>query len=95
MAQQLHNQYGFSYDNLKVLLGGWSGWQDASGADSKGYPIETTAAAPGAGKTPANRVGTPIPQIPNHGATVSSPGAGNNTATTPNLAPVPTAKTAP
>jgi 3-mercaptopyruvate sulfurtransferase SseA len=35
VAQKLHDTYGYSYDNLKVLLGGWSAWQGA------GYPTET------------------------------------------------------
>ena len=41
MAQKLHDQYGFSYDNLKVLLGGWNAWSAA------GYPTETSAAPSG------------------------------------------------
>jgi 3-mercaptopyruvate sulfurtransferase SseA len=39
VAQKLHDQYGFNYDNLKVLLGGWTSWQGA------GYPTEGTGAA--------------------------------------------------
>jgi 3-mercaptopyruvate sulfurtransferase SseA len=35
VAQKLHDQYGFSYDHLKVLLGGWNAWQAA------GYPTHT------------------------------------------------------
>ncbi|MGA7732379.1 MAG: hypothetical protein WCD37_14055 [Chloroflexia bacterium] len=35
MAQKLHDQYQYSYDNVKVLLGGWTAWQQA------GYPTET------------------------------------------------------
>jgi hypothetical protein len=42
VAQKLHDQYGFSYDNLKVLLGGWNAWSAA------GYPTESTAAPGGA-----------------------------------------------
>jgi 3-mercaptopyruvate sulfurtransferase SseA len=40
VAQKLHDQYGYSYDNLKVLLGGWNGWLNA------GYPTEGTGPAP-------------------------------------------------
>ena len=48
MATKLNSQYGYSYDNLKVLLGGWSAWQGA------GYPTSTgaggsTAPPPAAG----------------------------------------------
>ena len=42
MAQKLHDQYGYNYDNLKVLLGGWNAWVDA------GYPTETSGAPAGA-----------------------------------------------
>jgi hypothetical protein len=48
VAQKLHDQYGFSYDNLKVLLGGWNAWNTA------GYPTESSAApttAAGSGST--------------------------------------------
>ena len=41
MASKLNSEYGFSYDNLKVLLGGWGGWKDANQRDPGGYPIET------------------------------------------------------
>ena len=41
MAQKLHDQYGFSYDNLKVLLGGWNTWKEENGKDPKAYPITT------------------------------------------------------
>ena len=41
MAQKLHSEYGFSYDLLKVLLGGWNGWVTAHDQDPNGYPIET------------------------------------------------------
>ncbi len=40
MALKLHDEYGFNYDNLKVLLGGWYGWQTANAQDSTAYPIE-------------------------------------------------------
>jgi len=44
VAQKLHDTYGFSYDKLKVLLGGWNAWNGA------GYPTETSAAPAGATK---------------------------------------------
>jgi 3-mercaptopyruvate sulfurtransferase SseA len=50
VALKLHEGYGFSYDHLKVLLGGWHGWQQA------GYPV-TQGAADAA--IPAE--GTPLP----------------------------------
>ncbi len=61
MAQKLHSQYGFSYDKLKVLLGGWHAWQDA------GYPAVTAtpgAAAPAGTPAPQAPAGTPIPLNP-------------------------------
>ena len=54
MAQKLHDQYGYSYDNLKVLLGGWHAWQNAN------YPSVT--ATPG-GPTAPPAVGNPPVQI--------------------------------
>lgn len=41
MAQRLQSEYNFSYDNLKVLKGGWNGWQDANWTDPLEYPIES------------------------------------------------------
>jgi hypothetical protein len=41
VAQKLNSQYGFSYDNLKVLLGGWNGWKEANQGDPFSYPIAT------------------------------------------------------
>jgi len=41
VASKLNSEYGFSYDNLKVLLGGWYAWKDANQQDPSGYPIET------------------------------------------------------
>jgi hypothetical protein len=35
----LHDDFGFSYDNLKVLLGGWNGWVEANKNNPQGYPI--------------------------------------------------------
>jgi hypothetical protein len=29
MARRLHSDFGFSYDNLKVLLGGIHAWEQA------------------------------------------------------------------
>jgi hypothetical protein len=39
VAQKLHDTYGYSYDNLKVLLGGWNAWKDKSATDPTGYPV--------------------------------------------------------
>ena len=33
MARRLHDEHGFSYDHLKVLLGGIHAWEQA------GYPL--------------------------------------------------------
>jgi hypothetical protein len=41
VASKLNKEYGFSYDNLKVLLGGWSAWVEANEKDPNGYPIQT------------------------------------------------------
>jgi len=38
VAQKLNVQYGFSYDNLKVLLGGWSAWKQKHAEDPASYP---------------------------------------------------------
>lgn len=46
MAQKLHTVYGFSYDTLKVLLGGWHGWENANAQDPAGYPIEKANPSP-------------------------------------------------
>jgi hypothetical protein len=54
VAQKLHDQYGYSYDNLKVLLGGWHAWQNAN------YPSVT--ATPG-GPTATPAAGASDPQI--------------------------------
>ena len=61
MAQKLHDQYGFSYDNLQVLLGGWHAWQDA------GYPSEVATpgpAVPVGTKAPGAPAGTVVPLLP-------------------------------
>ena len=56
MAKKLHDQYGFSYDNLKVLLGGWTTWKEFNSKDPNAYPIETgtggSAATPAPATTP-------------------------------------------
>ena len=65
MAQKLNSQYGFSYDNLKVLLGGWNSWKQSSATDPAAYPIESSPlGAPATPNTPA----TP--------ATPATPGSG-------------------
>ena len=43
MAQKLNSQYGFSYDNMKVLLGGWNAWKDQNAQNPSAYPIETSS----------------------------------------------------
>jgi len=49
VAQKLHDTYNYSYDNLKVLLGGWNTWNQESAKDPKAYPIEAAAGVtPGA-----------------------------------------------
>lgn len=40
VAQVLHDYYDFSYDNLKVLEGGWYAWEDENYLDPLEYPIE-------------------------------------------------------
>ncbi len=52
MATKLHDQYGFSYDNLKVLLGGWNTWKQNNATDPKAYPTEVSTPGP-ATATPA------------------------------------------
>jgi hypothetical protein len=41
VAQKLHDEFGYSYDNLKVLLGGWNAWLEKNATDATGYPIGT------------------------------------------------------
>ena len=49
MAQNLHDNYKFSYDNVKVLLGGWTTWQQESAKDPNKYPVEISpGVTPGA-----------------------------------------------
>jgi rhodanese-related sulfurtransferase len=52
VAQKLHDTYGFSYDNLKVLLGGWNSWLQQNSTDPKGYPITVDATATPGGPVP-------------------------------------------
>lgn len=60
MAQKLHSVYGFSYDNLKVLLGGWHAWQTANYpmiVATPGPTVPANATIPGGAASPA----TPLP----------------------------------
>ena len=41
MARELKESYGFTYDNVKVLLGGWDAWLTKNVQDPNGYPIAT------------------------------------------------------
>ena len=54
MVQKLHDQYGFSFNYVGVLLGGWNGWKDA------GYPTET-------GDSAAIPTAAPAPQVLRYG----------------------------
>jgi hypothetical protein len=61
VATKLHNQYNFSYDNLKVLLGGWTEWKNNNAQNPSGYPIETTAGAvPADGQIQIGQTAIPI-----------------------------------
>jgi len=40
VALKLHNEYGFNFDNLKALQGGWGLWSERNAQDPTGYPIE-------------------------------------------------------
>ena len=51
MAQKLHDTYGYSYDNLKVLLGGWNAWKDKSATDPTGYPVVLNSTPAPGGQT--------------------------------------------
>lgn len=51
MARRLINQRGYSKDLVKVLLGGWSKWQEMNAQDPAKYPIGTGAGG----------VSTPLP----------------------------------
>jgi len=68
VAQKLHSQYGFSYDNLKVLLGGWNTWNQEHAKDANAYPTESSTgadtsnpAAPASGDIQATIVLQPAP----------------------------------
>ena len=75
MATKLYTQYGFSKDNLKVLLGGWNKWNELHTSDPNGYPTEVTAGA--------------APQQPGVGLTIVPGGGGTtpNLVTVPTTAP--------
>ncbi len=57
MAKKLHDTYNFSYDNLKVLLGGWNTWKENNAQNPSAYPIETTAGATPSGNNGIVKVG--------------------------------------
>jgi hypothetical protein len=64
VAQKLHDTYNYSYDNLKVLLGGWNTWNQEHAKDANAYPVET-----GPGSNPlkgggSSGGGTPIELVP-------------------------------
>ena len=61
MATKLLTQYGYSKDNLKVLLGGWNTWNERHTADPNGYPTDVT---PGAAEQPP---GVSITVVPSGG----------------------------
>ena len=59
MAQKLHRDYQFDYNNLQVLLGGWTEWKNRAAQDPNGYPMEGPGAqqpAPGGNINPADTV---------------------------------------
>jgi hypothetical protein len=58
VAQKLHDNYGYSYDNLQVLLGGWNAWVGLNATDPKGYPVITNS-TPGASDGTTNS-GAPV-----------------------------------
>ncbi|MDQ6695790.1 MAG: hypothetical protein M3014_15500 [Chloroflexota bacterium] len=72
MAQKLHDTYGFSYDNLKVLLGGWNTWKDKNSTDATGYPVVMPT-----GATPAASNGNPVVVVA-PGVVQVTPGAGGS-----------------
>ncbi len=60
MAQRLHSEFGYSYDNLKVLLGGWNTWLEKNSSDPQGYPIGTgSGSGGGAAAAPTTAQGQP------------------------------------
>ena len=66
MAKKLNSTYGFSYDKLKVLLGGWNTWKQENDKDPGSYPIETG---------PGTRLGQQLGDSGNTGSKSSQPGA--------------------
>lgn len=94
MARQMHSQYNYSYDTVKVLLGGWNTWKEKNASDPKAYPIETgasTPAASGAGNpTPAGGSQPVAPTAQVAIPPVNTPAGGNAGAPPPNLVTLPT-----
>ncbi len=74
MAQKLHDQYGFDFNNIQVLLGGWSAWREQNAQDPEAYPIGTGGADTG-GST--GSTGSTQPEV---GVTVIVPEAAPTTA---------------
>jgi hypothetical protein len=73
VATRLHNDYKFSYDNLKVLLGGWTEWKNRSAQDPAGYPMETTpGTTPGQAQIKVDQTAIPIDFGPTPVATLPS-----------------------
>jgi hypothetical protein len=68
VAQKLHDTYGFSYDNLKVLLGGWNTWLQENAKDPNAYPTDSntggSAPAPGNASNPIQVVTDTNPVAP-------------------------------
>ena len=60
MAQKFHDTYGFSYDNLKVLLGGWNAWLQQNQSDPKGYPIIVSPTSTPGGPKPTKAGGAQV-----------------------------------
>ena len=65
MATKLHDTYGYSYDNLKVLLGGWNAWLNA------GYPTAGTGQAP---QAPGGVITNTIPLTGDNTIVITNPG---------------------
>jgi hypothetical protein len=60
VAQKLHDTYGFSYDNLKVLLGGWNSWLQQNSANPTAYPIIVNSTPATGGAAPTSASGAPV-----------------------------------
>lgn len=84
MAKKLHDTYGFSYDNLKVLLGGWNTWKENNSKDAGAYPIEIAA-----GVTPGNGTGSNAQIQVGNGVVQITPGSKSTVAGTPQPTPKP------